>query len=173
MVSHQRNQRQSHGILIIWLLQPHEDGPSYHPVVATLSLGSHAVFHYYRYREESKPLSGQETAAPLPAGQGRSIDPNPVSSILLEPRSLIITAGDLYEHHLHGIHDVVEDEFRGPQDAIDEPRTTMANMRLLGDSALQDIVLHGGILKRHTRFSLTFRDVERVSNVAGFSVGRQ
>ncbi|KAF8588035.1 hypothetical protein K439DRAFT_1336264, partial [Ramaria rubella] len=33
-------------------IMPHEDGPSYHPVVATLSLGSHAVFNYHRYLED-------------------------------------------------------------------------------------------------------------------------
>ena len=40
-------------------VQPHEDGPSYHPVVATISLGSHTVFHYYRYKDE--PTGPEQT----------------------------------------------------------------------------------------------------------------
>ena len=151
--------------------QPHEDGPSYHPVVATLSLGSHTVFNYYRYNADDSPLSEHKSVS-SPAGRGRPIDPKPVASILLEQRSLIITSGDLYEHYLHGIDDVIEDVFCGPQDAIDKPYTTIANTRLLGDSTIRDIVLYGGILKRHVRYSLTCRDVERVMNPSAFAVGR-
>ena len=34
--------------------QPHEDGPLYHPVVTTISLGSHTVLDFY------KPISGSD-----------------------------------------------------------------------------------------------------------------
>ncbi|KZV84603.1 hypothetical protein EXIGLDRAFT_842051 [Exidia glandulosa HHB12029] len=34
-------------------LMPHEDGPAYQPVVGTISLGSHAVFNYYKYADAS------------------------------------------------------------------------------------------------------------------------
>ncbi|TEB33852.1 hypothetical protein FA13DRAFT_1730122 [Coprinellus micaceus] len=77
-------------------IMPHEDGPKYHPVVATLSLGSHSVFHYYRYNETESP-EGQGAS-----GSGRSIDRNPVLSLLLERRSLVISFNDMYTSHLHG-----------------------------------------------------------------------
>jgi alkylated DNA repair protein alkB family protein 6 len=41
--------------------------------------------------------------------KGRAIDPVPVLSLLLEPRSLIITSGELYASHLHGIDAISED----------------------------------------------------------------
>jgi len=74
--------------------QPHEDGPQYHPVVATISLGSHSVFHYYQYRQE---YDGSESTS-----LGKSINMTPVLSVLLEPRSLIISSGSMYTSHLHG-----------------------------------------------------------------------
>ncbi len=74
--------------------QPHEDGPAYHPIVATVSLGSHAVFHYYRYTPEE---NGDE-----PMTNGRTIDNTPALSVLLEPRSVIITTEVLYREYLHG-----------------------------------------------------------------------
>lgn len=63
--------------------KPHEDGPAYHPVVATLSLASHAVFHYYQYRSSEIQKEGEEEAL---SPRGRTIDPQPVMSIFLETR---------------------------------------------------------------------------------------
>ena len=33
--------------LLLFPLQPHEDGPLYHPVVTTVSLGSHTLLDFY------------------------------------------------------------------------------------------------------------------------------
>jgi alkylated DNA repair protein alkB homolog 6 len=77
-------------------LKPHEDGPRYHPVVATISLGSHTVFHYYKYKAE---LKTDDFAI---SHEGKIIDMSPVLSVLLEPRSLIISSGTMYTSHLHG-----------------------------------------------------------------------
>jgi alkylated DNA repair protein alkB family protein 6 len=98
-------------------IMPHEDGPSYHPVVATISLGSHAVFHYYRYsssgaQDPNSPL-GQGHGQTHDDGQrhGRTISPHPILSILLERRSLVITRRELYTGCLHGIDELTEDRF--------------------------------------------------------------
>ena len=88
----------------------HEDGPSYYPVVATLTLGSHAVFHYYRYKPDNATLDSAE-GPNTSNGNGKAVDTTPVMSVLLEPRSLVITMSDLYTSHLHGIDDIVEDVF--------------------------------------------------------------
>ena len=80
---------------VIDAIQPHEDGPRYHPVVATVSLGSHSVFNYYQYEQE-------DAIASVSRGEGRIINMNPTLSLLLEPRSLIISCGDKYTSHLHG-----------------------------------------------------------------------
>nr|GAT47964.1 predicted protein [Mycena chlorophos] len=133
--------------------QPHEDGPAYHPVVATFSLQSHCVFHYYRYKENE---DGPETA-------GKSIDPTPVLSVLLEPRSVVISQDDLYASHLHAIREVDQDVIHSTLLEIDQSmRLPIANRdKLTSPSAIQ-FVNEGGTLKRETRYSLTCRDVQKV-----------
>lgn len=119
-------------------------------MVATLSLGSHALFHYYQYRHD------EDISSPSAAGSGRIVDKDPVLSILLEPRSLVITTGPLYASHLHGIDDLTED-------LIPSAGHKIANVDLLGGSEARKVVRNGGALERKVRYSLTCRDVERVA----------
>lgn len=81
-------------------LQPHEDGPMYFPVVATLSLGSHCVFNYYKYKDDIP--SGFPSASRTTEGNGRAIDRTPIQSLLLERRSLVVSYNDKYTTYLHG-----------------------------------------------------------------------
>ncbi|KAJ4480882.1 hypothetical protein J3R30DRAFT_3462088 [Lentinula aciculospora] len=83
-------------------IMPHQDGPAYHPVVATISLGSYTSFHYYKYTTGTQAQDATDGLSPGPEGVARIIDPTPVMSVLLEPRSVIITSGSLYTSHLHG-----------------------------------------------------------------------
>lgn len=153
-------------------LQPHKDGPSYHPVVATLSLGSHAVFNYYQYRDSEAPAPMQEVSQPA-NGNGRAIDPKPSASVFLEPRSLIITTSELYAGHLHGIDEVAEDVFPPPQETVGSaPQQKILNAEMLGSHAAREFILHGGSMSREVRYSLTCRDVERVASVA-LSIARR
>ncbi|CDO77484.1 hypothetical protein BN946_scf184902.g18 [Trametes cinnabarina] len=161
------------------LRKPHEDGPAYHPVVATLSLGSHAVFHYYKYKSDddtattpdassqAERSAGTTTAAgPMSAtGSGKPIDPRPILSLLLEPRSLVITTSALYTAHLHGIDEVQEDRF----DVADgrAPRERIANFDMLRTEEAKEAIANGGTLVRGMRFSLTCRDVEKVAAGGG------
>jgi alkylated DNA repair protein alkB homolog 6 len=119
--------------------------------------------------------------------RGRRIDPVPIISLLLEPRSVIITTGDLYTSHLHSIADVTTDYFAAhdPQHSAESAdpssrssssgeeeaatrRITIDNLEQLGDGSLREVVRSGGELERKTRVSLTCRDVEKVS---GLKVG--
>lgn len=143
------HQRPNHVILNEYCpgqgIMPHQDGPAYHPVVATLSLGSHTVMHYYD----------------LPARE-------PVLSLLLEPRSLVITTQEQYTAHAHGIDSVTQDRVGEFEWANSE----MVGSGLGGrgeEGASSDPPTEGEALPRGTRYSLTFRDVARVMNV---SVGR-
>ncbi|KAH8112149.1 hypothetical protein DFH11DRAFT_542025 [Phellopilus nigrolimitatus] len=181
-------------------IMPHEDGPSYHPVVATISLGSHAVFHYYRY----KPAPEYESEPPTvdspqnlqifknsasngkndPRSMGEMSNPNskkgrvvdterPVLSLLLEPRSLVITTSALYCDHLHGI-DALEEDILLPSDLRTNDSGTfnvcsniaegvrVANWATVKDAKMCDVARKGGVLKREARISLTCRDVEHV-----------
>ena len=73
---------------------PHEDGPSYHPVAAILSLGGWAVLRFYAKPPDGSPV---DTAAP------------PCVSVAAPPCSLVVFSGEAYTHALHGI-DAVEEE---------------------------------------------------------------
>ena len=139
--------------------QPHEDGPSYHPVVATLSLGSHTVMHYYQYTPPVSPDDGQH---------GRTIDTRPPLSLLLEPRSLVITTSALYTDHLHGISEVGEDHLiahDGGRNNGETAGTRVANYEMIKGEDEKKVVMHGGTLRRQTRYSLTCRDVGKVFSI--------
>ncbi|MCJ1417013.1 hypothetical protein MMC32_003352 [Xylographa parallela] len=116
---------------------PHEDGSAYHPVVATISLGSHIVLDIYAKKNDG---SGEREAEPR-------------WRILQEPRSLLITTGELYREHLHGIAETEVDE--------DLNEKGVVNWKLLGRK--EDF--GGGEKRRGTRVSLTFRDVLKVKNL--------
>ncbi|KAJ7457043.1 hypothetical protein FB451DRAFT_1047520 [Mycena latifolia] len=127
-------------------IMPHEDGPAYFPVVATISLGSHSVFHYYQYKRGDMDAQPERT-------EGRSIDPAPVLSILLEPRSVVISERALYSAHLHALADL---------------GVPIANWdRVTGADTIR-VMSEGGALKRATRYSLTCRDVEKVAQLKAF-----
>ncbi|KAJ4491042.1 hypothetical protein C8R41DRAFT_920382 [Lentinula lateritia] len=166
-------------------IMPHQDGPAYHPVVATISLGTHTAFHYYKYTTGSQ---GQNATEPRFEDVARIIDPTPVMSVLLEPRSVVITSGSLYTSYLHGqvyltvfyrcaescmdsIGNHIVDHFTAGIDDLHPPKfadldVTVANWRLLGGRDAKDAVINGGHLERGIRYSLTCRDVEKVANSA-------
>ncbi|XP_049872886.1 alpha-ketoglutarate-dependent dioxygenase alkB homolog 6 [Pectinophora gossypiella] len=102
----------------------HEDGPLFQPAVATLSLGGSCVL---RLLDRARA---------------------PVAALLLEPRSLLVLADDLYTQHLHGI-----DELHC--DLIDD---TICNLDLCSD-----IYVKGSTVPRDTRVSLTIRHVPKTS----------
>jgi len=116
---------------------------------------------------------------------GRAIDPTPVISLLLEPRSVIITSGALYKGYLHGIEGVPEDTILGADEEY--PRSQgesngdnklnygpgsvslkgyrVDNWEFVEDEKMRKIAREGGVLKRSTRVSLTCRDVEKTRKV--------
>ncbi|KAF8890764.1 hypothetical protein BD779DRAFT_1438311 [Infundibulicybe gibba] len=153
-------------------IMPHEDGPTYHPVVATISLGSHTVFNYYRYNGDDQ---APDATPSLRHERGRVIDPIPIQSVILERRSLVISTGSMYTSYLHGIEAVESDVFSSA-DGINPPLLTnpgvkIANWALLTDET-KSTILEGGILHRGTRYSLTCRDVEHVASPMSY-IGRK
>ncbi|KAG0706203.1 hypothetical protein DFH29DRAFT_902608 [Suillus ampliporus] len=139
-------------------IMPHEDGPSYHPVVATISLGSHTTFHYYRYKDH-------DNLNVDPGLMGRSVDPAPLLSLFLEPRSVVVTTRELYTMHLHGIDGVAADTFAGDGFLLlpDGSQSPIANRHMIQDKTVAGIVESGGTIERSTRYSFTCRDVEKVA----------
>ncbi|KAJ7123764.1 hypothetical protein C8R44DRAFT_620939 [Mycena epipterygia] len=145
--------------------EPHEDGPAYFPVVATISLGSHSVFHYYQYKHDVADASADEAA-------GRTIDSTPVLSILLEPRSVVISERALYSSHLHAIREIEEDTITAGNAAtppmLADLGAPIANWNMVTGADAIRVMSEGGVLKRATRYSLTCRDVERVAQLQAF-----
>lgn len=119
-------------------IHAHEDGNAYYPVVATVSLGSHIVL-------DIKPKRSSTTGEKPGNVQGWRI--------LQEPRSLLITTGELYTDCLHGIGELKIDKHLDEND--------VANWELLGDRT----PFAGGQAAREPRVSLTFRDVIRVKKL--------
>ncbi|CAI0645440.1 unnamed protein product [Colletotrichum noveboracense] len=114
---------------------PPGDGPAYHPVVCTISLGASLCLNLYQSKEDG------------------ALDPEPVWRILQEPRSLLITTDNLYTDYLHGIADTDED--------VELSADTIVNWDLLRS---KDHYATGRNV-RATRTSLTYRDVMQVSKL--------
>ena len=118
-------------------IMPHTDGPAYYPITATVSLGGHTVLEIYRKTE-----SGERVVTPT-------------WRILQEPRSLLVTTGDMYTDTLHGISEVTKDENLNLESIV--------NWSLLGSPTS----FISGSAVRHTRVSLTYRDVLKVAKLGG------
>lgn len=118
-------------------IMPHTDGPAYYPITATVSLGGHAVLDIY-----AKTSDGER-------------DTRPSWRVLQEPRSLLITTGDMYNDTLHGISELKSDDNLTPESIV--------NWSLLGDAAR----FSTGTAARQTRVSLTYRDVLKVAKLGG------
>jgi alkylated DNA repair protein alkB homolog 6 len=114
---------------------PHKDGPAYHPVVCTVSLGGSLCLNIYESKDDG------------------TLKPEPRYRILQEPGSLLITTKNLYTDYLHGIGDVHEDTGLSSD--------TVANWGLLRSPAN----FESGRNTRQTRTSLTYRDVMQVSRL--------
>jgi alkylated DNA repair protein alkB family protein 6 len=133
-------------------IMPHEDGTAYAPVVATVSLGGSVCLEI-----TAKATSTEETNA----GDAMKMTYNIPTRILQEPRSLLITTGDVYRDLMHGVPSVEVDE--------ELNAGTVANWGLLSDK--ERVVQAGGRNLRETRVSLTYRDVLKVSSAASKVLG--
>lgn len=116
---------------------PHEDGPAYWPVVATVSLGGSLILDLYDKKD----------------GEAVGVDTKPRYRIFQEPGSLLITRGTAYDTLLHGIAGKHVDE--------DLWSSTVANWDLLGDQK----IVESGTSERSVRISLTYRIVRKVSKI--------
>ncbi|GAB0087742.1 alpha-ketoglutarate-dependent dioxygenase alkB homolog 6 [Sergentomyia squamirostris] len=70
-------------------IMPHTDGPLFHPVISTISCGSHTVLHL------------QKTSA--------TVEDVQMCEILVEPRSLLLIKDDAYHNYLHSIEECSQD----------------------------------------------------------------
>jgi alkylated DNA repair protein alkB family protein 6 len=148
--------------------KPHEDGPAYHPAVATISLGAPQCVDIYQYLSTTNPspplvaTPATDTSATSQTSEtqeqgGRTIAHVPLARIYLAPRSLLVMASALYTTHLHGISETTEDVITAA-DAPGPDRTTaaaqpgagvlvpVANLSLLSEAIRQTVREKGGKL---------------------------
>lgn len=116
-------------------IMPHKDGSAYHPAVCTVSLGGSLCLDIHGSNEDG----GTER--------------RPRWKILQEPRSLLITTGEMYTDYLHGIADITTDTELNSE--------TVENWALLRSP--EQVV--NGTNERQIRTSLTYRDVLKVSKL--------
>lgn len=119
-------------------IMPHLDGPLFFPTITTISCGSHTVLEYY---EQTEDASGQD-------GSGSLVRQHK-TSVLLEPRSLLVVKDDMYHKYLHSIAEREED-------TID---ARVANLSLVSNAHA------GDVLRRDKRISLTIRHVPKTSKM--------
>ncbi|GAM39166.1 hypothetical protein TCE0_034r10487 [Talaromyces pinophilus] len=122
-------------------IMPHEDGPAYYPLVATISLAAPIVLDLYEKKVETDTVDAEKE------------DTGPKYRILQEPRSLLITTGSLYTQYLHGIANTLKDDALTPE--------SICNWSLVGDQQAYKT----GAYERQTRVSLTYRDVLKVAKL--------
>ncbi|KAI9329921.1 hypothetical protein DFJ73DRAFT_631127, partial [Zopfochytrium polystomum] len=132
-------------------IMPHEDGPAYLPIVATVSLGSHTVLTFSPHRGRDDILETTDTC---------TIGPN--GCVFLPRRSLVVVTQDLYERFLHGIDEIEED-------VLDLARGTANGVPLWNPTMVREWADDGAwVVKRGTRVSLTNRIVKRVAKLKLF-----
>lgn len=73
-------------------IMPHSDGPLFHPIISTISCGSHTILELQRSRVAEDE---QEECQAI--------------QILVERRSLLMIKDDAYHHYLHSIRERTED----------------------------------------------------------------
>ena len=81
-------------------ISPHLDGNLFHPIIATISLGSHTVLNYY------EPLTEHDKHE---SSQCPSLEQRLKFKLFVPQRSLILIQAQMFSHFLHGIEEIEED----------------------------------------------------------------
>eukprot|EP01137_Pigoraptor_chileana_P035421 Opistho-2@29406 len=152
-------------------IMPHEDGPIFDPVIATVNLGSHTVIDFYRFMTDeereceapshSEICEGEKTVGHNSDTVATSVHPSYARrylfSFVLMPRSLLVLTDSMYKTCMHGIEGRL----------VDTPCSKWANAVAAG---LYVNGGEGGVLpptpmERSTRVSLTIRHVPKTVKV--------
>lgn len=118
-------------------IMPHSDGPLFHPIISTISCGSHTILELQR----DPAIETNET------GASRREDK---VSILVERRSLLMIKDDAYHKYLHSIHET----------AADLITPNISNIEMC-----ETVHEQNHVLKREKRVSLTIRHVPKTTKL--------
>lgn len=143
-------------------IMAHSDGPLFHPVICTLSCGSHTLLEFYE-KDENERVEANDVGAATMGDTVGETDENGdnntktmptrklVCQLLIEPGSLLILKEDMYNKYLHSISEVTEDLITNNIANID--RCIGFRNRL------------GEVVERGRRISLTIRHVPKTSRL--------
>ncbi|XP_043588143.1 alpha-ketoglutarate-dependent dioxygenase alkB homolog 6 isoform X1 [Bombus pyrosoma] len=118
----EKNKLPNHVLLNEYLsgqgIMAHSDGPLFHPIVTTISCGSHTLLDFYKRLDSTEQHQ-----------------PNLEFSFLLERRSLFILQGDLYHNYLHSIAE---------RDTDVVSKSVIKNLSICGDKFSEGEILQRG-----------------------------
>lgn len=139
-------------------IMPHTDGPLFHPVICTISCGSHTILRFHEkdvYNavdiDDVVDDDDRRTVTTIDADtihENRKL----VCQLLIEPRSLLILKHDMYTNYLHSIADETHDIIT----------SNLANLEQCADELKNRV---GGTIERNRRISLTIRHVPKTSKI--------
>ena len=115
-------------------IMPHLDGPLFYPTISTISLGSSAVLNFYTEAAEDE-------------GESLQFADRLVTSLFVEPRSLLVLKDDMYHKYLHGIEEI-------DQDVICDKICNLNDRSVIAQA-----------FPRSTRISLTIRHVPKTTKM--------
>ncbi|XP_059473180.1 alpha-ketoglutarate-dependent dioxygenase alkB homolog 6 [Neocloeon triangulifer] len=129
-------------------IMAHTDGPLFYPTVTTITCGSHTLLDFFT------PRTDDELDVRSDQTENKSCDSarEPVVSLLLEPRSLVIVQDEMYNKMLHSIAERGFDEISSDK--------KIANLHLCSETYAQK-----GSCERGTRYSLTIRHVPKTKKL--------
>ncbi|XP_055311237.1 alpha-ketoglutarate-dependent dioxygenase alkB homolog 6 isoform X2 [Sitodiplosis mosellana] len=145
-------------------IMAHSDGPLFHPVICTISCGSHTILRFHETDSHDADNDGGDgdgdnnrDTAMIPTNCGDiTIDQRcklkHACQLLIEPRSLLILKDDMYKKYLHSIanetHDIITPDLANLEQCCDELKNRV-----------------GGTVERNRRISLTIRHVPKTSRI--------
>ncbi|XP_061401458.1 alpha-ketoglutarate-dependent dioxygenase alkB homolog 6 [Musca vetustissima] len=124
-------------------IMPHTDGPLFHPLIMTISCGSHTILQFSK--RETHDSSPEGTVEENSSGKREVL-----FKLILEPRSLLILKDDLYSDYLH---------------SIDEVESDVLCDRICNYENCETTYKMGDCLTRGTRISLTIRNVPKTTKM--------
>ena len=113
-------------------IMPHLDGPTFYPTISTISLGSTTLLNFYKEVGEGESLQFADRL---------------VTSLFVQPRSLLVLKDDMYDKYLHGIEEI-------DQDIISDKICNLHDPSVIGQA-----------FPRSTRISLTIRHVPNTTKM--------
>lgn len=146
-------------------IMAHSDGPLFHPVICTISCGSHTILRFHETdcshdadddgggddddnRKPNRDTTMSTNGDDITIDERRKL----VCQLLIEPRSLLILTDDMYKKYLHSIanetHDIITPDLANLEQCADELKTRV-----------------GGTVERNRRISLTIRHVPKTSKI--------